>query len=219
MARLNVQLKALERGIWPQEEAREADTEAWPLLIGADGVMVPCRPAGGTPQGKTVWREVKVGILARLKERLTQAGQRVTLLKQRRLVAVWGDVEALQPRLWLEAIRQGLLSSHRGVWLAAGGRGFWRLFDERFAPYATGILDCYHAAQNRWKGAKTWLDGRTQRARDCFTTARQRLRRGQAQAVLADLHAALEREALPDPARQTLTNLYNYLDKPRDHID
>jgi len=36
---------------------------------------------------------------------------------------------------------------------------------------------------------------------------------------LTDLQAALELEDLPDPARQTLTNLYNYLDKHRDHMD
>jgi hypothetical protein len=39
----------------------------------------------------------------------------------------------------------------------------WRLFDERFAEVATGILDFYHAAQNLWKRAAAWLDGRTPR--------------------------------------------------------
>ena len=130
-----------------------------------------------------------------------------------------GDIEALKPRLWLEATRQGILSSQRVVWLADGGRGFWRLFDERFAPYAIGILDFYHAAQNLWKGAKVWLDGRTQRARAWFTMARRRLRQGQVNEVMSDIQAALELEGLPDSARQTLTTLYNYLDKHRDHID
>lgn len=219
IVQLQAQLKALEGDSLPPEETRAAEIEALPLLIGADGVMVPFRPDGGKSKGKTVWREVKVGILARLSERVNQADQRVTCLKQRRLVAVLGDIDALKPRLWLEAIRQGLLHSSQVVWLADGGRGFWRLFDERFAPYATGILDFYHAAQNLWKGAKSWLDGRTQQARDWFTTARRRLRRGQANDVLADLQAALELEDLPVSARETLTNLYNYLDKHRDHMD
>jgi hypothetical protein len=219
IAQLKVQLKAVEQGVLPQEEGRTGETEAWPLLIGADGVMVPFRPEGGSPKGKTVWREVKVGVLARLSERVTRAGQRVSHLKQRRLVAVLGNIDALNPRLWLEAVRQGILSSPRVIWLADGGRGFWRLFDERFALYATGILDFYHAAQYLWKGARSWLDGRTQRARDWFTTARRRLRRGQANEVMTDLQAALDLEGLPDSARQTLTTLYNYLDKHRDHID
>ena len=219
LVQLKTQLKRLEEGNLPQEEVMEAKTETLPLLIGADGVMVPFRPEAGSPKGKTVWREVKVGILARLSERVTKAGKRVSQLKQRRLVAVLGNIDALKPRLWLEAVRQGILSSPRVVWLADGGRGFWRLFDERFAQYATGILDFYHAAQNLWKGAKSWLDGRTYRARDWFTTARQRLRRGQANEVLTDIQAALDLEDLPDSARQTLTTLYNYLDKHQDHID
>jgi hypothetical protein len=100
--------------------------------VGADGVMTPFRPQAGSAKGKTVWREVKVGVLARLGERVTKAGQRVTHLTQRRLVAVLGDIDALSPRLWLEAVRQGVLSSPQVVWLADGGRGFWRLFEERF---------------------------------------------------------------------------------------
>lgn len=219
MVQLNAQLEALTTGKVPDEEALEAATKASPLLIGADGVMVPFRPAEGTPKGKTVWREVKVGVLARLGERITRAGQKVTELTQRRLVAVLGDIDALCPRLWLEAVRQGIMSSPRVVWLSDGAQGFWRLFDERFASYATGILDFYHAAQNLWKGAKAWLDGRTQQARNWFATARRQLRRGQADKVLQDIEAALALDGLPTSAHQTLTNLYNYLDKHRDYIN
>jgi hypothetical protein len=219
MTRLEAQLEALTQGNLPEEEAMTVATKSLPLLLGVDGVMAPFRPKAGSAKGKTVWREVKVGILVRLGQRLTKTGQQVTQLSQRRLVAVLGDIDELNPRLWLEAVRQGLLSSQRVVWLSDGGRGFWRLFEERFAKYATGILDFYHAAQNLWKGGKAWLDGRTQRARDWFKTTRRLLRRGQANEVLADIEAALTLEGLPDSAHQTLTNLYNYLDKHRNHID
>lgn len=219
MAQLNAQLEALTTGILPDEEAMEVATKALPLLIRADGVMVPFRPEDGTPKGKTIWREVKVGVLARLGQRVTKAGKQVSQLTQRRLVAVLGDIDALSPRLWLEAVRQGILSSETVVWLSDGGRGFWRLFDERFAKYATGILDFYHAAQNLWKGSKAWLNGRTQRARSWFATARRLCRRGQVNEVLADIEAALVLEDLPASAHRTLTNLYNYLDTHRDHID
>lgn len=128
MAQLNAQLEALATGIWPDEEAMEAATKALPLLIGADGVMVPFRPGEGTPKGKTIWREVEVGVLARLGQRVTKAGKQVSRLTQRRLVAVLGDIDALSPRLWLEAVRQGIPSSKTVVWLSDGGRGFWRLF-------------------------------------------------------------------------------------------
>lgn len=219
MARLNAQLEALSNGQSPDEEDMEAETKLLPLLIGADGVMAPFRAEGGLPTGKTVWREVKVGILTRLGQRITQKGEQVTELKQRRLVAVLGDIDALSPRLWLEAMQQGILSAPQVVWLSDGARGFWRLFDERFAKYAQGILDFYHAAQNLWQGAKTWLDGRTKPARSWFVKARRQLRRGQANKVLEDIETALALEGLPTSAHQALTKLYNYLDKHRDHID
>jgi hypothetical protein len=219
MMQLNVQLAALEQGVLPEEEALETATKVLPLLIGADGVMAPFRPEAGTPKGKTVWREVKVGILARLDERITTTGKRVPQLVQRRLVAVLGDIDVFRSRLWLESVQQGLLSSRQVVWLSDGGRGFWRLFDECFASYATGILDFYHAAQNLWQGSKAWLDGRTQQARHWFTKTRRLLRRGNINNVMADIEAALALEGLPPSAHHSLTTLYNYLDKHRDHID
>ncbi len=82
----------------------------------------------------------------------TKNGQEVLRLERRRLVAVLGDIDALSPRLWLEAVRQGVHRARQGVWLSDGARGFWRWFSEHFAPYAMGILDFYHVAQNLWNG-------------------------------------------------------------------
>ena len=181
--------------------------------------MVPFRPEGGTPRGKIRWREVKVGVLARIGQHRTRTGQVVTRLTQRRLVAVLGDIDALKPRLWLEALRQGIRSASQVVWLSDGGRGLWRLFEEQFSVYATGILDFYHAVQNLWKSAAAWLDGRTTQARRWFGWARHRLRYGQPDGVLADLAEAWEVEGLPTTARDTLATVYGYLVRHRDHID
>jgi hypothetical protein len=218
MDRLKQQLEALQDGHESSEEV-EAAIAALPLLVGADGVMVPFRPDGGKPNGRTVWQEVKVAVLARLRQRITRTGKRASHLVQRRLVAVLGSIDDLSPPLWLEARRQGMMSAENVVWLCDGGRGFWRLFRDQFQQHAEGILDFYHAAQNVWKGAKVWLDGRTKRSRRWFAQARRKLRRGQANEVLADLQAALALNNLPDSARKTLQNLYNYLDTHRDHID
>jgi len=219
MNRLEQELEALQDGEAPQEEEIEAAVAALPLLIGADGVMVPFRPDGGKPNGRTIWREVKVAVLARLGQRVTRAGKQVTQLVQRRLVAVQGSIDDLDPRLWLEATRQGIRSAKTVVWLCDGGPGFWRLFRDRFEEHAQGILDFYHAAPNLWKGAKAWLDGRTQRYRRWFAQARRKLRQGKTNEVLADLQAALDLEGLPDSARKRVQNLYDYLDTHRDHID
>lgn len=219
MTQLQDDLAALTRGTLPDEEPMTADEHALPLVFGADGVMVSFRPTSGTPQGTPQWREVKVGVFARLSHTVTKTGQPVCRLLHRRVVAVLGDIDALQPRLWAEALRQGILTTTCVVWLSDGGRGFWRLFREHFASYAEGILDFYHAAQNLWKGAKAWLDGRTTQAQTWFRTARHRLRHGDADTVLDDLTAALELEDLPAAARQTLSNLVEYLTTHRAHIE
>jgi hypothetical protein len=217
---LNRELFALADGQPPAVEWLDEATQALPLLIGADGVMVPFRPKHGTPKGRTIWREIKVAVLARLLQ-YPNAPERCPRqpLVQRRLVAVLGNIDALRPRLWLEALRQGILNAEHVVFLSDGGRGFWRLFFDCFAGHAMGILDFYHAAQNLWKGAKSWLDGRTQRAREWFVTARRRLRDGSVDDVLADITAALALEGLDAEARRPLENLLGYLQTHRHHID
>jgi hypothetical protein len=219
MAQLHEQLQAVATGHLPTEEPLAAELAAAPLLMGADGVMVPFRPEGGHPRGKTAWHEVKVGVLARLGRHTTRTGKIVARLHQRRLVAVFGDIEALQERLWCEALRQGIRHTAQVVWLSDGARGLWRLFEEHFTASATGILDFYHAAQQLWKSAAAWLDGRTTQARRWFGWARHRLRHGHPDGVLADLADALEVEGLPDTARDTLRTVYAYLERHREHID
>ena len=219
MEHLQAELAAVAQGHEPTPEPLTAEVAALPLALGADGVMVPFRPDAGAPRGKIRWREVKVGVLARISQHRTRTGQVVTRLTQRRLVAVLGDIDALKPRLWLEALRQGIRNAPQVVWLSDGGRGLWRLFDECFAASATGILDFYHAAQNLWKSAAAWLDGRTTQARRWFTWARHRLRHGHPDGVLGDLAEALDVEGLPNTARDTLRTVYAYLERHRAHID
>jgi hypothetical protein len=218
MKSLAAELEALAAGALPEIEAISAEIAVQTLLMGADGVMVPFRPQANTAEGRTKWREVKVAIFARLGQVRTRAGKLIPRLHRHRVVAVLGDIDDLSERMWLEGLKQGLKEAPQVVWLSDGARGFWRLFDQRFQPYATGVLDFYHAAQNLWAGVKVWLDGRTTRCQEWFTDARHRLRHGQTSDVLDDLKAAAALPGLPVSAQQSLTKLYNYLDKHRDHI-
>jgi hypothetical protein len=219
MVPLQKHLQALAQGDLPAPEALVAALAVAPLVWGADGVMVPFRPTGGQPTGKTRGPEVKVGVWARLGQHRTRTGKGITRLRQRRLVAVLGDSEALKPRVWLEAVRQGSSTAPQVVWRSDGARGFWRLYEEQLAVVAVGILDFYHAVQSLWKGAAAWLDGRPTQARRWCGWARHRWRHGQPDGGLADVVEALEVEGLPDSARDTLTALYAYLERHREHID
>ena len=219
MEHLQGELAAVARGHGPTPEPLTAEQAALPLALGADGVMVPFRPDAGAPRGQDPLARGQSGRAG--PDRAASHADRpgVTRLTQRRLVAVLGDIEMLKPRLWLEALRQDILRAPQVVWLSDGGRGLWRLFEEQFSASATGILDFYHAAQNLWKSAAAWLDGRTTQAHRWFAWARHRLRHGNPDGVLADLAEALDVEGLPDTARDTLTTVYAYLERHRAHID
>ena len=79
---------------------------------------------------------MKVGILVRLGRRLTRTGRDICRLHQRRLVAVLGDIDALRPRLRLEALRQGWQTARTVVWISDGGKGFWGLYHQCFSQVA-----------------------------------------------------------------------------------
>jgi hypothetical protein len=213
-------LQALEAGDCRGQESAPPALRGQPMVIGAAGVLVPFRPHGGSPKGKTRWGEVKVAIVARLGRWVNRRGRTVTRLAQRRLVAVHGGLEALQARLWLEALRQQICSIPHVIWLSDGGRGFWNLFERCFKRLGViGILDFYHAAQYLYKGAKAAFDGRTQRCQMTFTRWRHYLRHGRHRRVSAESQALLASPSLPKTARQTLANLQHYLHAHQTHLD
>jgi len=189
-----------------------------PLIMGGDGVMVPFRPQAGTPKGKTVWREVKVGMLARLGERFTRTGRAVPILLRRHLVAVLGDMDAFRDRMWLAAVYAGIHARPVGVWLSDGARGLWRLFAERFEGRAIGVLDFYHAAQHLWLAAKAYYDGRTKMAKGWFQATRHRLRAGHASMIIAELKAVGTSACLPASVRKTVMQVQNYLAAHQHHL-
>ena len=220
MTALFTQLDALTHDKPPAVESMDAAIAQLPLLIGADGVMVPFRPKAGTPKGATRWREVKVALVARIRPRRTKRRHddppTETELAHRRLVACFGNIVAfideLGQRLWLEALKQGITTATQVVWISDGARGFWRLFGAYFASVAIGILDFYHAAQNVFKVATTWLDGRTKRARYWFAAARHQLRHGPSMGLRMKIERALKDPSLCADSRKALSNLMGYLD-------
>lgn len=217
---IEADLQALAAGECRGQESIPSALKGQPMVIGADGVMVPFRPHPGSPKGKTRWGEVKVAIVARLGQWVNRRGQAVVRLAQRRLVAVHGGLEALQARLWLEALRQQVCSVRHVLWLSDGGRGFWNLFERCFKRLGViGILDFYHAAQYLYKGVKAAFDGRTQRCQAYFTRWRHHLRHGRQPLVLAEIQALIASPFLPKTARQTLANLQHYLNVHQEHLD
>jgi hypothetical protein len=219
MARLEHELEKLARGESPCEESLGTTLAALPLIMGGDGVMAPFRPHGGSPAGKTDWREVKVGIFARLAKRINRAGKEVTCLKHRRLVAVLGCSEEFGVRMVFSAIRQGIRTAKQVAWISDGGPWLWTLYREHFAHCATGILDFYHGAQNLWKAAAACFDGKTDEAKAWFGQARHMLRHENSHDLLGEIAKAMKIKDLPTHCRDALSTLYDYLGKHREHTD
>jgi hypothetical protein len=204
-----------------EEQRRSPETERLPLILGADGVNAAFRPTAGTAKGKTIWQEIKVGVLTRLGKRARKDGGEVTVLRQRRVVAVRGEVEEFEPRLWSEALRQGLRSARDVAWLGDGSVWLWNLvkrFRDR-CPQIVAILDFYHATQNLWKGVEKCFDGQAEAAKQYFEDARHCLRHGSSSDVIEGLRAARDLPDLSEEARKLLGNAHDYLSEHHDHMD
>lgn len=219
MQRVETDLGHLANGAEPPREALEPALAALPLVIAADGVSVPFRPHSGMADGKIRFREVKLALLARLKQSQTRTGKTVARLHQRRLVAVLGNIHDLQPRLQLEALRQGITSAAQVVWISDGARGFWRLFEQGFAHLAVGILDFYHATQHLWQAAEAYGNTIPLRTPEpWFEQLRHRLRHGSVLGIIKELGHLLKYRSTPAAAKPTLKRVHQYLSTHRFHL-
>jgi hypothetical protein len=218
MERLEAQLEQFHQGEPMAPEQLDELSAVLNLAIAADGVMVPFRPQPNTPKGKTQWREVKVGLLARLGQRLTRAGKTVTRLYHRRLVAVLGDIDAFIPRIRYEAYLQSVDTAPRVLWLSDGGRGFWRVYRQCFAHCAIGILDFYHAAGHLWRATTALFDGRSLEAHHWFKNWRSLLRHGYHQAILNALTLLVNTDLCEGKDLEMLTQVQAYFQAHHQHI-
>jgi len=216
---LKLQLQHLADGQQTRVESLDATLLTMPLIIAVDGVTVPFRREPKSSKGKILWQEVKIALLARLGKHQTKAGETVTRLHQRRLVAVLGDINALKPRLQLEAFRQGITTAPQVMWISDGARGFWRLYRECFAHCAVGILDFYHAAQHLWQAASAYQDGNPARtSQQWFAAMRHRLRHGFAKGIIKELDWLSKSQNTSEATKPILRQVRDYLKTHLDHI-
>ena len=198
-------------------EVLEAALALLPLAIAADVIMVPMRPEPKTSKGKTVWREVKGAVLARLGQRLTRAGNQVPQLLHRRVVAVLGNLEQFIPVLSLQAHRQSFESAPQVIWLSDGGRGFWRIFEQSFAHCAVAILDFYHGAGQLWRAATVLFESHAARYQ-WFRQWRHALRHGQHYQLLAILTGLSNTELFEGKGLSTLLQVQAYFQRHMRHM-
>jgi len=206
------------------EEIEKNDSEL-PLIIGADGVMAPFRPKIGTPEGKTVFKEVKVGIFARLKQYTNTKGKEIARAVHKRFVAVWTGKEEFRRQMAYESRKHRIKNNALCAWISDGGKGFWNIYEDIFFHKAIGILDFYHLMENLSKVAKAIFDGRTNDSKDFFNNTRKDFLEGNYLFVLSML-ANLSQEIYSSSdhpkksvALKALSNFYSYVKDHIHHID
>lgn len=216
---IETELQNFGNGSIIEPDVLDPNLSKMPLIIAADGVTVPFRSQENTPKGKIVWREIKVALLTRLGQHQTTSGKTITRLHQRRLVAVLGDIDALKPRLQLEAVRQGVNTATQIAWLSDGARGFWRLYQECFAEHAIGILDFYHAVQHLWQAAVAYSDGNPTRTPQMwFARMRHQLRHGFGKRIIKELDWLSKYKNTAEVTKPILRQVRDYLKNHIDHI-
>jgi len=132
MVQLEGELRALAAGELPAVESLTAELEALPLVIDADGVMVPFRPHPRTSKGKTRWREIKVAILARLGARLSRTANARDPALPAPVSGGIGHDRRLGPPVVAGSRAPRVCTAVRVVWLADGGRGLWSVCQRLF---------------------------------------------------------------------------------------
>lgn len=216
---LSFELTAFSQGESPTPEQLSTKVESMTLAVGGDGVMVPFRPQEKSPSGATQWREVKVGIIARLGANFTRSGKPATRLHHRRLVGVLGNIHDLAPRLMVEAVRSGLEDASKVAWLSDGAVGFWNLYEQFLEPLnVVGVLDFYHAAGHLWSAAAAYKDGRTRAAKDWFKHWRHELRHGNSIGVISELNSLANSPSLKASQRQSIRRVHDYFKAHVEHI-
>lgn len=138
----------------------------------------------------------------------------------KRLVATFAGHRALFEWLYAEAVKRGYgTGKFKHVhFLADGAKTIWKL-QEEFFPDAEVCLDWYHVVEKLWAAGK--CIHRKDRAKRVKWVEEQkkRLRSGSFDALMTELHVALEQTAPTGPGnkhrRKVLTRTINHFDKNR----
>ena len=204
------------------EQMRPRPEQAFTLVIELDawnirerddwGRSAQVRAAGQEPPR---WHWVYGGTCFRLDQRGASAGGRPKILSRGTVMTRHG-VAALRDQLFAEAQRHGLAQATKVLVVADGALWIWHLTGDRFAQ-AHQRLDYYHASQHLWAVAHALHPQDENQARTWVAPLLQKLKRGQAPALLRDLRALAQR--LRRKKRQAVVAEVKYFESHQERLD
>lgn len=197
----------------PEPYTLVIELDAWNIRERDDwGQSARKRAAGQEPQR---WHWAYGGTCFRLDQRVEKAGGRARILS-RGTVMTRGGVDELRDQLFAEAQRHGLAQADKVLVIADGAVWIWNLTKDRFGQ-AQQRLDYYHASQHLWAVAHALHPEDEAAARAWIKPLIQKLKKGQALALLNDLHTLAKR--LRNKKRQAVERELNYFESHRERLD
>lgn len=160
------------------------------------------------------WHWVWTGTVFSLEQRVKKGGR--PIITDRGYVATRGGLDALRAQVHAEALRRGLGQVERVVVMGDGAAWIWNLAGDRFKE-AVQRVDLYHIKQHLWTAAKELHPDDPVQAALWVRQMKQRLKRGQAGKVIADLEEAVQ--DLETHHRQTVSKEIDYLKEHAPRMD
>ena len=117
---------------------------------------------GKQEDGSAKTREVKVGCIF-TQTRVTEENEPIRDKASTTYFGAIENSESFGRRLYMEAVKRGIVSAKQVVVIGDGAKWIWNLAEEHF-PGATQIVDLYHAKEHLWELIKcVFPDNETQK--------------------------------------------------------
>lgn len=161
------------------------------LYIAIDGTGVPVVPRetegrrGKDASGKAKTREAKIGcVFTQTKQ--DEEGYPIRDEDSTTYVGAIETAEAFGPRIYAEAVRRGLRQAQKVVMLGDGGPWIWGIAAQ-FFPWATEIVDLYHAREHLANLGKIVYGPASAQAKQWTVARAEQLDDGDVEAVISSM--------------------------------
>jgi len=196
--RISAQLGVQAEAFCQRERAAILSGKVTPLLpavpilyIAIDGTGVPVVPRetegrrGKDATGKAKTREAKIGcVFTQTKQ--DEEGYPIRDEDSTTYVGAIETAEAFGPRIYAEAVRRGLRQAQKVVVLGDGGPWIWGIAALYF-PWATEIVDLYHAREHLAKLGKFVYGPTSAEAKSWAAARSEQLDAGDVEAVITSM--------------------------------
>ena len=168
------------------------------LYVAIDGTGVPVVPretegrSGKDESGRAKTREAKLGCVF-TQTKLDEQGYPVRDEASTSYVGAIETAEAFGRRIYAEAVRRGLRQAAQVIALGDGAPWIWGIVTEYF-PFATQIVDLYHARQHLADLGKALYGPTSTEAKEWAAARSKQLDAGDVEAVITSMKGLQPRE-------------------------